>query len=99
MITLDEYLAAEHDVDVRESRMGWRVHAAVYAVVMTGLVVLNLVLVNSTADDFLWFFFPLVGWGFGLAMHYLYAVRWADSQVSAHQMRIEQVAESRHAMA
>lgn len=95
MITLNDYLAAEHEVDVRESRQGWRIHAVVYAVVMTGLVALNLLQVFNTSDDFLWFFFPMVGWGLGLTLHYLFAVRWADSQVTTHQARIEQVAESR----
>lgn len=97
MITLSEYLEAEHDVDVQEAKLGWKIHAAVYGVVMTGLTVLNFVLVNVTSDDFLWFFFPLVGWGIGLTVHYLFGVRWADQQVREHQAKIEHVAEERHA--
>jgi hypothetical protein len=40
---------------VREMKRGWS-HAAVHAVVKVGLIVLNLVLVAQTEEDFLWFF-------------------------------------------
>jgi hypothetical protein len=95
MVTLDEYLEAEHAVDAQEYRLGWRIHATVYAVVMAGLITLNLVFAANTGQDFLWFFFPLVGWGIGLTAHYLFAVRWADRQISTHQSKVEQAAERR----
>lgn len=43
------------------------VHAIRFAVVMTGLLILNLV----TSPGFLWVVFPAVGWGLGLAAHAL----------------------------
>jgi hypothetical protein len=67
----------------------------VYAVVMTGLTVLNLVLVSLTTADFLWFPIPLICWGIGLTVHYLYGVRWVDRQVRDHQSLIEHLAEQR----
>jgi hypothetical protein len=67
----------------------------VYAVAMTGLTTLNLVLAANTSQDFLWFFFPLVGWGTGLTAHYLFAVGWAERQISTHQAKIERAAEQR----
>jgi hypothetical protein len=63
--------------------------------VMTGLITLNLLLAANTSQDFLWFFFPLVGWGIGLTAHYLFAVSWADRQISTHQRMIERAAEQR----
>ena len=63
MITVADDERAELDFSLREMKRGWRIHAAIYAVVITGLTVLNLVLVAQTDADFLWFFFPLVGWG------------------------------------
>jgi hypothetical protein len=74
MITLHDYLEAEMEVDVNEQKLGWRIHATVYGVVMTGLIVLNLLIIHLTTENFLWFFFPLIGWGIGLTVHYLYAV-------------------------
>jgi len=94
MITVADYERAELDVSLREMKRGWRIHAAVYAVVMTGLIILNLVLVAQTDDDFLWFFFPLVCWGIGLTMHYLGVTRWGARDVRRRHAAIEREAES-----
>ena len=64
------------------------------AVVMTGLVVLNLLIAARTESNFIWFPFPLVGWGIGRTMHYLHGVRWADREIRARQARIEGMASS-----
>ena len=40
-------------------------HLAKFLVVMAGLVALNLL----TSPGYLWFFWPLLGWGFGLTSH------------------------------
>jgi hypothetical protein len=95
MITLSEYLEAEYRLDVKEYGHGWRVHAAVYATVMTALIVLNLVLVATTDQDFLWFFFPLVCWGIGLAIHYYFAVHQASREIRDHQEKVQRLAEER----
>jgi hypothetical protein len=49
---------------VREQKDFW-VHLAVYLVVNTGLITLNLV----NAPDKLWFHWVLMGWGAGLLLH------------------------------
>jgi hypothetical protein len=90
MITVEDYQRAERDLTLADWRRGWRIHAAVYAVVNTGLTVLNVLLVVAGDAGFLWFPFPLVGWGIGLAMHYLHGVRWAEREVRARQARIEE---------
>ena len=41
------------------------VHAIVFAAVMVLLVVINLV----TSSDYLWFIWPLLGWGLALVLH------------------------------
>lgn len=92
MITIADYEHAERAMAVREGRRGFVVHATVYALVMTGLTILNLVLIGQTDDGFVWFPFPLVGWGIGLTMHYLHGVRWADRETRARQARIEREA-------
>jgi hypothetical protein len=94
MITVADYERAELDFSLREMKRGWRIHAAIYAVVITGLTGLNLLLVALTDADFLWFFFPLVGWGIGLTMHYLGVTRWGARDIARRQASIEREAES-----
>ena len=92
MVTLERYEQAELDLTRAEWRRGFWIHAVVYAVVTTGLIVLNVVLAARTDSDFLWFPFPLIGGGIGLAMHYLHGVRWAEREIRARQARIEDLA-------
>ena len=92
MISAEEYERAERELTLAEWRRGWMIHATIYAFVTTGLVVLNVLLVAFTETSFYWFPFPLVGWGIGLAMHYLFGVRRADTEIRARQARIERLA-------
>ena len=95
MITTDEYKLAEREMTLREWRRDWKIHAAIYGIVITGLIVAN-VLINAFTDAwFYWFPFPLVGWGIGLTMHYLHGVRWADHVIEARQANIERRAETK----
>jgi len=62
----------ESEADLRElaerragAKFGFYSHALVYVVVNAGLAVLNLL----TDPRYLWFVWPLVGWGIGLAAH------------------------------
>ena len=48
-----------------EAKYGFYTHAAVYAAVITLLIVINLLASPGT----LWFVWPLVGWGLALALH------------------------------
>jgi hypothetical protein len=94
MITIADYERAELDLSLREMKRGWFIHAAVYAVVNIGLIILNLMLAAETDDDFLWFFFPLVCWGIGLTLHYLGVTRWGVRDLRRRQERIEREAEA-----
>ena len=49
-----------------EALKGFYTHAAVYVLVNIGLFVINLLAGGSW-----WFFWPLIGWGIGLAVHAL----------------------------
>jgi 4-amino-4-deoxy-L-arabinose transferase-like glycosyltransferase len=96
VITVADYERAELDFSLREMKRGWFIHAAVYAVVNIGLIVLNLVLVAKTDDDFLWFFFPLVCWGIGLTLHYVGVSRWGARDIRRRQEQIEREAAAAH---
>jgi hypothetical protein len=85
-ITLEDYKWDDRELEREEARRGFTIHAIVYALVMTGLIILNL----TVATEFPWVIFPLVGWGIGLTLHYLYGLRWADKTIADRQARIEQ---------
>jgi hypothetical protein len=93
MMTAEEYRQAEFGFTLAESRRGFRIHAAVYAVVITGLIVLNSLLIAYTDADFPWVVFPLVGWAIGLTFHYVYGVRRAGNAIRARQHDVEAYAE------
>ncbi len=48
-----------------DAKIGFRSHATVYAVVNAGLAAVNL----ATSPGYLWFVWPLGGWGIGLLAH------------------------------
>jgi hypothetical protein len=55
---------ASHHLSPTEARTGLAIHAAIYVVINAMLAVINL---SSPGD--LWFQWPLLGWGLGLAFH------------------------------
>ena len=85
-ITLADYKQADRQLEREAARRGFTIHAIVYALVMTGLIILNL----TVATEFPWVVFPLVGWGIGLTLHYLFGLRWVNKAVTDRQTRIEQ---------
>jgi 2TM domain len=93
MTSKEEYKRAEHDFMLAESRRGFAIHATVYTLVNTLLILLNVMLVTFTSAGFFWFPFPLVGWGMGLAMHYALGVRLAEQAIERRQAEIEHRAE------
>lgn len=85
-ITLEEYKRADRQFELESAKRGFAIHAVVFVLVMTGLIVLNL----TVATGFLWFVFPLVGWGIGLTVHYLFGLRWVGKAIADRQAKIEQ---------
>lgn len=92
MMTTEEYLEAEFDYSLAEARRGFRIHAIVFGVVMTGLVILNALLIALTDANFPWALFPLVCWGIGLTFHYFGGYRGAEREIRARQAAIEEQA-------
>jgi ABC-type uncharacterized transport system fused permease/ATPase subunit len=50
-----------------EAKIGFYTHAAIYVVVNFLLIIINL----TTSSQYLWFKWPLIGWGIGLGFHAL----------------------------
>ena len=61
-ITQDKYLKAQKRV---EDLKGFYGNLTSYVIVNTGLLILNLI----TSPQHLWFYYPLLGWGIGVALH------------------------------
>ncbi len=73
------YLAAKKRIGAMR---GVYLHAAIFAVVMTGLVALNFYLGGA-----LWSLWPLAGWGIGLAAHAVSVFGRMPKAVSAWEGR------------
>jgi hypothetical protein len=91
-ITLQDYERAETETRAKEGRIGFYVHAVAYVLVNILLLVINLVFVPG----FLWFFFPLIGWGIGLTMHFLFEVLWVRRVTENWQTKVEHRASEIH---
>jgi hypothetical protein len=89
-VSVQQYEQAERDLTREDQRRGFRIHATVYALVNTLLIAINLYLIAQTSEDFVWFVFPLVCWGVGLAMHYYFGVYRLEANVTEWQHRIEE---------
>jgi uncharacterized membrane protein len=84
VVSLAAYLQAERELMREDGRRGFMIDAVLYVIVNAVLVTVNLLVV----PEFLWFIFPLVGWGIGLTFHYLFGVRWAAREAHSHEERV-----------
>jgi hypothetical protein len=50
-----------------EAKLGFYIHLAVYIVVNILLIIINI----TTSTQYLWFKWPLIGWGIGVFFHAL----------------------------
>ena len=85
-ITLEDYKRVDRQLERQDARRGFAIHAIVYGLVMTGLIILSV----TVGDVFPWAGLPLACWGVGLTLHYLFGVRWADKTISGRQAQIQQ---------
>ena len=67
---------------------GFYIHLGVYLIVNAGLFAINMI----TNPDNLWFYWPLLGWGVGVAIHafaFIIEGRWLGAEWE--QRKIEQL--------
>ncbi len=84
-ITLEDYKKAYREIKKEEAKRGFFVHLVVYIFVNILLVVINFL--YSPKD--IWFFYPLIGWGIGISMHYLFGVRWIEKELKEMEAKAE----------
>ena len=84
-ISLEEYKKAYREIVVEEGKRGFSVHLVVYVLVNAMLIAINLIY----SPEAIWFFYPLIGWGIGISMHYLFAVRWIEKWLREREAKAE----------
>ena len=84
-ISLEEYKKAYREIVSEEEKIGFSVHLVVYVLVNAMLIAINFI---DSPDD-IWFFYPLIGWGIGLSMHYLFSVRWIQKELTEREAKGE----------
>ena len=77
----DAYRRAKRRV---EAKLGFYWHLGVYLAVNALLVIINL----STSPEYLWFKWPLLGWGIGVFFHGLGVFRFPSSRLAAMKERM-----------
>jgi hypothetical protein len=89
-VTLTDYQKANRKMRKGQAKIGFMAHLAAYIGVNTLLITVNLLFVPT----FYWFVFPLIGWGIGVTMHYIFGVRRLEEQLMAEESKIEHIAKS-----
>jgi hypothetical protein len=84
-ISLGAYKKAFREVVSEEAKRVFLVHIIVYVLVNAMLVAINLI---YTPDN-IWFFYPLMGWGIGISMNYLFSIRWIIRDIKGREAKAE----------
>jgi hypothetical protein len=84
-ISLEEYKKAYGEIVSEEEKIGFSVHLVVYVLVNAMLIAINFI---YSPED-IWFFFPLLGWGIGISIHYLFGVRWIQKELTEKEAKAE----------
>ncbi len=87
-ISLQDYQKAYREMIKQEEKRGFLIHLVVYCLVNAGLITLNLVVV----PEVIWFFWPVLGWGIGIVIHYLQGVRWIEETLKKKEAIAEALA-------
>ena len=69
-----------------EAKFGFYWHLSMYLAVMAVLAIINL----STWPEYLWFKWPLLGWGIGVFFHGLAVFRLSSGRLAARKERMIQ---------
>jgi len=59
-----------------DMKLGFRAHLFAYVLVNAGLVAMNLI---QTPNGYFWAIWPILGWGLGLAAHYVAVFHFASN--------------------
>ena len=84
-VSLEEYKKAYREVVSEEEKRDFLVHLVVYVLVNAMLIAINFIY----SPEAIWFFYPLIGWGIGISIHYLSGVRWIQKELEEKEAKAE----------
>lgn len=90
-ISLEDYKKAYREIKKEEALRGFQVHFVVYIIINLMLAAINIVY----SPKVIWFFYPLLGWGIGMSIHYLFGVRWIEKELKEMEAKAEYRARER----
>ncbi len=95
-ITVKEYKQAHEEISSEDMKRGFTIHFVVYVLVNVMLIFINLMhyfypqsVSYMQMPRIIWFPYPLLGWGIGITIHYLFTSYWSDFWHGITQLRIE----------
>ena len=84
-VSLEGYKKAYREVVSEEEKRDFLVHLVVYVLVNAMLIAINFIY----SPEAIWFFYPLIGWGIGISIHYLSGVRWIQKELEEKEAKAE----------
>ena len=84
-VSLEEYKKAYREVVSEEEKRDFLVHLVVYVLVNAMLIAINFIY----SPEAIWFFYPLIGWGIGISIHYLSGVCWIQKELEEKEAKAE----------
>jgi hypothetical protein len=84
-ISLDEYKKAYREIEIVEGKKSFSVHLVLYVLINAMLIAINFIYTPKVV----WFFYPLIGWGIGISLHYLFGVRWLEKTLKGKEGEAE----------
>lgn len=88
---MDENEMRRRAAKIAEDKIGFQIHLTCYAAVNAALVAIWYFTSPSTGLLFPWFIFPLLGWGIGLAAHFMAAYHGEGYVQKASQKEFERL--------
>lgn len=84
-VSLKDYQRALREVRIEKAKREFSIHLIVYVIVNVMLIVINLMY----TPKYIWFFYPLLGWGIGIAIHYYAGVVHLLKEMEAEEALAE----------
>ena len=84
-VSLKDYQRALREVRMEKAKRSFTIHLIVYIIVNVMLIAINLIYTPKT----IWFFYPLLGWGIGIAIHYYAGVLHFPKKMEAEEALAE----------
>jgi tellurite resistance protein TehA-like permease len=87
-MNIEDFKKAYRKVTKEEERKCFLVHLLSFIFLNILMFLLDLFFTKGQ----MWFYFPLIFWGIGLLNHYLFSVRWIESELLKREAMAERLA-------